>query len=82
MENLHMLEFFAEAFQCHVHHFRCLAVPVELAAIKFVAASSSGTINIENGAHDAEKLLLKTQVSEVNLITLYIRPRGKEREYS
>ena len=26
-----LLEFLAEAFRCHVHHFQCLTVPVELA---------------------------------------------------
>ena len=36
MQNLHLLEFLAEAFQCHVHHFQCLVVSVELAAMKFV----------------------------------------------
>ena len=36
----------ADAFRCHLHHFQCLSVPVELS-------------NIENGAHDIEKLLLK-----------------------
>ena len=30
---LNLLEFLAEAFRCHVHHFQCLTVPVELAAI-------------------------------------------------
>ena len=28
-----LLEFLAEAFRCHVHHFRCLTVPVELAVM-------------------------------------------------
>ena len=27
---LNLLEFLAEAFRCHVHHFQCLTVPVEL----------------------------------------------------
>ena len=26
---LNLLEFLAEAFRCHVHHFQCFAVPVE-----------------------------------------------------
>ena len=30
MQNFHLLEYSAEAFQCHVHHFQCLTVPVEL----------------------------------------------------
>ena len=30
----------------------------------FIAASSTGTVNIENDTHGIEKLLLKTQVSE------------------
>ena len=29
-----LLEFLAEAFRCHVHHFQCLRVPVELASAK------------------------------------------------
>jgi hypothetical protein len=36
MQNLHLLEFLAEAFQYHVLHFQSLSVPVELAAMKFV----------------------------------------------
>jgi hypothetical protein len=55
MQNLHSLEFLAEAFQCHVHHFQCLVVPVELLP---------GLLSVENGAHGTEKLKLKTQVSE------------------
>ena len=61
MQNLHLLEFLAEAFQCHVPHIQCLAVLVEL-----------GSSSIENDAPGTEKLLLETQVkilhSEVNLI--------------
>jgi hypothetical protein len=34
-EIFHLLEFLA-AFRCHVHHFQCLPVPVELAVMKFV----------------------------------------------
>ena len=52
MQELVQLEFLAEAFRGHVHHFQCLTVPVELAA----------TSN-ENDAQGIEKLLLKTQVS-------------------
>ena len=36
MQSLPLLEFLAEAFRCHVHHFQCLVVPVELAAMKLV----------------------------------------------
>ena len=36
MQNLHLLEFLAKVFQCHVHHFQCLAVPVQLAAMKLL----------------------------------------------
>ena len=36
MQNLHLFEFLAEAVLSHVLHFQCLAVPVELAAIKFL----------------------------------------------
>jgi hypothetical protein len=36
MQNLHLLEILAEAFRYHVHRFQCSAVPVELAAMKFV----------------------------------------------
>jgi hypothetical protein len=32
----HLLEFLAEDFRCHVHHFQCLVVPAELAAMRFV----------------------------------------------
>ena len=28
-----LLEFLPEVFRCHVHHFQCLTVPVELAAM-------------------------------------------------
>ena len=35
MQDLHLPEFLAEAFRCQVLHFICLAVPVELAAMKF-----------------------------------------------
>ena len=30
---LNLLEFLAEAFRCHVHHFQCLTVLVELASM-------------------------------------------------
>ena len=30
---LNLLDFLAEAFRCHVHHFQFLTVPVELAAM-------------------------------------------------
>ena len=33
---LHLIEFLSEAFRCYVHHYQCLTVPVELAAMKFV----------------------------------------------
>ena len=36
MQNLHLLEYSAEDFRCHVHHYQCLAVPIELAAMKFL----------------------------------------------
>ena len=26
MQNLHLLEYLAEAFQCHVHHYQCLTI--------------------------------------------------------
>ena len=29
-ELIQLTEFLAEAFRCHVHHFQCLTVPVEL----------------------------------------------------
>ena len=67
----HLLKFLAEAFQCHVHHFQCLTVPVELAQVPL------GLSSIENDAHSIKKLLLKIQVSEkflhseVNLIIQY-----------
>ena len=36
MQNLSFPEFLTEAFRCHVHHFQCLAVLVDLTAMKFV----------------------------------------------
>jgi hypothetical protein len=36
MQNLHLLEFLAEALRCHVHHYQRLAVPVELAVMEFI----------------------------------------------
>jgi hypothetical protein len=30
---LNLLEFLAEAFRCHVHHFQCLTVRAELPAM-------------------------------------------------
>ena len=39
MQNLHLIEFLAEAFQFHVHHFQCLTVLVEPAVMKFVFRS-------------------------------------------
>jgi hypothetical protein len=53
MQNLYLLEFLAEAFRCHAHHFQCLAVPME-----------PGSPRIKNNAHGTKKLLLKTLVSE------------------
>ena len=29
MKKRHLLEFLKEAFRCHVHHYQCLAVPVQ-----------------------------------------------------
>ena len=63
-----LLEFLAEAFRCHVHHFQCLTVP-------------PGSLSIENDAH--EKLLLKTQVnkflhSEVNLLIQHVRVQNQD----
>ena len=74
MQNLHLPEYSAEAFRCHVHHFQYLAVPVELVGMKFVfrfmvvgiaeVLVLPGPPSIENGAHGTEALLLKSQVSE------------------
>ena len=36
MQNLHLLEYSAESFRCHVHHFQSFAVPVALAVMGFV----------------------------------------------
>ena len=36
MQYLYLIEFSAEAFRCHVQHYQCLAVPVELTAMEFV----------------------------------------------
>ena len=49
MKNLHQFEFL-EAFQCHVHHFQCLTVPV---------AVPLGMLSIENGVHGTEKQILE-----------------------
>ena len=51
MQDIYLLEFLAEAFQCSVHQYQMLH-------------STSGPPSINNGAHDTEKLLLKTQVCE------------------
>ena len=51
VRTFHLLEFLAEAFRCHVHHFQCLTV-------------IPGPSSTENDAHGIEKFLLKTQVSE------------------
>jgi hypothetical protein len=68
MQNLHLLDFIAEAFRCHVHHFQCLEVPVELIAMKLVFRKRTslqpippGQRSIENGARGIEKFLLKTR---------------------
>jgi hypothetical protein len=55
-ELVNLLEFLAEAFRCHVHHFHCLTVPMELAAFP------TGQSSIDIDAHGIEKLLLKTQL--------------------
>ena len=48
-----LLEFLAQAFRCHVHHFQCLTVPVELAAMFFGCVFQlfppSRVHSIENG---------------------------------
>jgi hypothetical protein len=36
MQNLHLLEILAEVFQCHVHHFECLATLVQLALMELI----------------------------------------------
>ena len=61
-----LIEFLAEAFQCHVHHFQCLTVPV---------ASSTGTVkhwkwctwHRKASAKNSNKLN-KSLHSEVNLL--------------
>jgi hypothetical protein len=55
MQNLHLLEFSAEAFWCYVYHYQCLIVRVTVPL---------GLPSIDNGAHGTEKLLLRTQVSK------------------
>ena len=38
-----LLEFLAETFRCHVHHFQCLTVPVELAVMFwFIVVGQTG----------------------------------------
>ena len=58
MQNLNLLEFLAKAFQCHVHHFKCLAILVELTVMVFITRKRTpsqpvpaGKPSIENGAH-------------------------------
>ena len=58
MQNLHLLEFLAEASQCHVCHFQYSENLTSLQPVP------PGLPIIENGAHGTEKLLLKTEVSE------------------
>jgi hypothetical protein len=36
MQNLHLFEFLAKAFLCHVHHFQCFTVPMELVVMEFI----------------------------------------------
>jgi hypothetical protein len=36
MQKLNLLEFLAGASRCHVHHYQCLAVLVELAVMEFI----------------------------------------------
>ena len=49
----------------HTNHTNIFAIPTRKKWItNFIAASSPGPPSYENGAHDTEKLLLKTQVSE------------------
>jgi hypothetical protein len=36
MQNLHLLEYSAEAFWCHVHYYQCMAVLVKLAVMGYV----------------------------------------------
>ena len=50
MQNFHLLEILAEAFRFHVHRRPCETPP--------------GPPIIDNGAHDAKKILIRTQVSE------------------
>ena len=33
MQNLQLIEFSAEAFRCHVHHYQYMAVPEELTVV-------------------------------------------------
>ena len=69
MQHLHLLEYLAETFQCHVHNFQGLTVLVKL-AVRGIRKPTPlqlvppGLPSIENGTHGTKKLLLKTQVSE------------------
>ena len=67
-ETFHLLEFLAKAFRCQVHNFQCLAVPVEMLFNTSQDRVPPGPSSIENDAHDIEKLLLKSQVSEKILV--------------
>ena len=54
MQNLHLPECSAEAFECHVHHYQGLVVLIVLLELP----------SINNGAHGTEKFLPNTRVNE------------------
>ena len=54
MPNLYLLQFLAEAFWYHMHHFQCLAS-------WWKPGVPPGQPSIGNGANGTKKLLLKTQ---------------------
>ena len=61
MQNIPLLAFLAEAFQCHMHHYQCLPI-----------ADLPRPPNIDNGAHGTENLQLKSQVSEDFACEIYL----------
>ena len=54
-ELVQLTEFLAEAFRCHVHHFQCLTVPVEL----HQKASAKNSIKLNKFLHSEINLLIQ-----------------------
>jgi hypothetical protein len=68
---LRQIERKVEAFRCHVNHFQCLVVPMELLVMAFVnrktnsiTASLTGIAKYRKWCTWHRKLVLKSQVTE------------------